>query len=170
VDVSGNTTFNSPHFFPHDRIADRAGLAQLALSCESLAPRVGLEPVDHPESIFLDVTGVAHLFGGEAGLVEQVRRHFQRRGYTARLGLADTIGAAWGLARFGEARSDFDQLPLEALRLSPATNETLRQLGLIDYADRPAIGLEPNGAPRFTVDFHDHHPDDDMRRMSKPIE
>jgi protein ImuB len=78
----------------------------------------------------LDVTGVAHLFGGEAGLLAQIQRHFDQRGYTACAVLADTIGTAWGLAKFGGGRTEFEQLPIEALRLSPAIAETLRQLGV----------------------------------------
>ncbi len=120
----------SVYFMPHDRTADREALVQLAFSCESLAPRVGLEPGEQPECLFLDVTGVAHLFGGEAGLIAQIQRHFQQRGYTACTVLADTIGAAWGQAKFGGGQIEFAQLPIEALRLAPRIAETLRQLGV----------------------------------------
>ena len=118
------------YFMPHDRTADRTALVQLALSCESLAPRVGLEPDEPPECLFLDVAGVAHLFGGEAGLLAQIQRHFQQRGYTACAVLADTIGAAWGQAKFGGGRIEFSHLPVGALRLAPTIVETLRQLGV----------------------------------------
>ncbi len=52
------------------------------------------------DGLVIDLTGCAHLFGGEAGLVDQVRRDCADLGLTVRLGLADTLGAAWALARF----------------------------------------------------------------------
>ena len=48
----------------------------------------------------LDITGCAHLFGGEEGLLAAVDEDCQRLGLTVRAGIADTIGAAWALARF----------------------------------------------------------------------
>ncbi|MXU64914.1 Y-family DNA polymerase [Oceanomicrobium pacificus] len=52
------------------------------------------------ESLVLDITGCAHLFGGEAGLVEEIADGCHRLGLSQRIGLADTLGAAWALARF----------------------------------------------------------------------
>ena len=48
----------------------------------------------------LDVSGVAHLFGGEDGLVADIERRFARLGFTARIAIAPTAAAAWALARF----------------------------------------------------------------------
>ena len=50
------------------------------------------------DGLRLDVTGVAHLFGGEAGLVRDVQRRFARLGLTARVAIAPTAAAAWALA------------------------------------------------------------------------
>jgi precorrin-6A/cobalt-precorrin-6A reductase len=50
---------------PHDPEADAALLAGLATACDRYTPLVALDP---PDGLFLDVTGCAHLFGGEAGL------------------------------------------------------------------------------------------------------
>ena len=47
----------------------------------------------------LDVTGCAHLFGGEAGLVARIAAEAAGLGFTLRFGLADTLGAAWAVAR-----------------------------------------------------------------------
>lgn len=101
-------------------LAARAALAQLAGWCKQFSPTVGLEYVgleyvgwedarwkdaglenSSPESLFLNVTGLTPLFGGEAVLVERVARAFAQRGFTARLALADSIGAAWAVARYG---------------------------------------------------------------------
>ena len=48
----------------------------------------------------LDVTGCSHLFGGEAAMIGQIEADCADLGLTVCAGLADTIGAAWGLARF----------------------------------------------------------------------
>ncbi|HMO07187.1 MAG TPA: DNA polymerase Y family protein, partial [Paracoccaceae bacterium] len=54
-----------------------------------------------PESLVIDLTGCAHLFGGEAGLLAQVAEDCADLRLTVRAAVADTRGAAWALARFG---------------------------------------------------------------------
>ncbi len=119
---------------PAEPHADMALLGQIARWCDRYTPMVGLSGTD---GVMLDVSGCAHLFGGEAALVARLRAQLTGQGFTARLGLADTIGAAWGLARFGEAPvappgdpAPLMPLPLEALRLDPALVTSLRRLGL----------------------------------------
>ena len=57
-------------------------------------PWVGLEGED---GLVLDITGSAHLFGGEAAMLDDMRARLDRAGLAARLGLAPTRGAAWAL-------------------------------------------------------------------------
>ncbi len=52
-------------------------------------------------ALALDVTGCAHLFGGEAAILAEMEAQLSDMGLTARAALADTRGAAWALARFG---------------------------------------------------------------------
>lgn len=54
------------------------------------------------DGLLLDVTGCARLFGGEAGLVAEAGAGAAGLGLTLRHGLADTVGAAWAVARFTE--------------------------------------------------------------------
>lgn len=66
-----------------------------------------------PAGLVIDLTGCAHLFGGEAALVQQVQDDCADLGLTVQAGIADTVGAAWALARFagraaGTARSGDD--------------------------------------------------------------
>lgn len=61
------------------------------------SPWVAAEP---PDALVIDLTGCAHLFGGEAALAEQVTQDCADLGLTLRFGIADTLGAAWALARF----------------------------------------------------------------------
>jgi protein ImuB len=53
-----------------------------------------------PEGLMVDLTGCAHLFGGEAALFAQVEADCADLGLTVCAGIADTAGAAWALARF----------------------------------------------------------------------
>lgn len=55
---------------------------------------------DAQAGLALDVTGCAHLFGGEEALLTQVEADCEGMGLTVRAGLADTVGAAWALARY----------------------------------------------------------------------
>ena len=70
-------------------------------------PRCGAGPDASPlgwprrtAGLALDVTGCAQLFGGEAGLVARVEAEAAGFGFSLRLGLADTPGAAWAVARY----------------------------------------------------------------------
>jgi protein ImuB len=53
-----------------------------------------------PDALAIDLTGCAHLFGGEAALLEQVQLDCVDLGLTVQCGIADTLGAAWALARY----------------------------------------------------------------------
>jgi protein ImuB len=88
-----------------------------------------LVEVDGADGLRMEVTGVAHLFGGEAGLCGEIERGFNRMGLTVRAAVAGTAGAAWALARFTS--------PLGRGRLSeaergegPTTTPSLRPLTL----------------------------------------
>jgi len=85
----------------HDPAADREALEQLAEACEQFSPLVGLESVEQPTDLLLDVTGLGPLFGGDEALAYRVVQSFHRRRYTARVAVADTIGIAWAAAHFG---------------------------------------------------------------------
>ncbi len=83
---------------PADPDGDRAALRDLALrAARRWCPLVAISGED---GLFLDITGAAHLFGGEARMARGIVRLLARAGFTARLAIADTPGAAWALARF----------------------------------------------------------------------
>lgn len=128
---------------PHDPRADRTALQQLAWWCQQFTPFVGLEEDDLPESLLLDITGCAHLFGGEAQMAEHVTAEFSRRDLYVRSAIADTIGAAWAAAHYGpdgpplpcthgrgETSETLNPLPIQALRLPAAVVEALRALDI----------------------------------------
>jgi protein ImuB len=95
--------------------------------------------VDGDDGLWLDVTGVSHLFGGEDALLADMDRRLARLGFTARLAFAETCGGAHALARYvrpsrivpdGEIEAALAPLPVEALRLEPETVLLLKRLGL----------------------------------------
>jgi protein ImuB len=104
---------------------------------------------DGADGLLLDVTGCTHLQGGEAELCETVHKALTRAGYTARLGLAETIGAASAAARFnpqspciippGQVSEALACLPLAALRIEADTLHNLRLLGLTKIAQLCSI-------------------------------
>ncbi|MEO8548285.1 MAG: DUF6504 family protein [Sphingomicrobium sp.] len=120
--------------------ADPAGDEALAHRLARWAARWSpLVEVDGRDGLRLDVTGVAHLFGGEAALVEDVRKRFASLGLSSRVALAPTPAAAWALAHFGgggtviggkDWAAGLARLPVGALRLDPLVVRTLERLGL----------------------------------------
>ncbi len=53
-----------------------------------------------PASLLIDLTGCAHLYGGEEPLLQVIENDCAALGLTVFAGIADTVGAAWALARF----------------------------------------------------------------------
>ncbi len=94
---------------------------------------------DHT-GLHLDVTGCAHLFGGEWALCRELRERLEAFGFSAQVALADTPGAAWALARYGrepvcvvapgQQEVPLAPLPVAALRLPARTTDLLWGLGL----------------------------------------
>jgi protein ImuB len=88
-------------FDPQAEAAFRAGLLRWALRW---SPWAGAEPGPPGEgAMALDITGCAHLFGGEAAMAAWMIEDLAGFGLTARAAIADTRGAAWALARFARA-------------------------------------------------------------------
>ena len=80
-----------------DPLAEAAFLTVLRRWAGKFSPWVAEE---EPAALVIDLTGCAHLFGGEAGLLAEVEQDCAGLGLTVRAGVADTRGAAWALARF----------------------------------------------------------------------
>ncbi len=62
-----------------------------------------------PDGLIVDLTGCAHLFGGEAALCSVVQTDCADLGLSVRMGIADTTGAAWALARYAGRAPDADR-------------------------------------------------------------
>lgn len=104
-------------------IAQEMSLERLALWCQAFTP---LTAVDPPDGILLDITGCAHLFGGEMGLRTRLDTLLPQ----ARTAIANTASASWALVRFGQKGTKLDDLPIAALRVSDNVIAKLRRLGI----------------------------------------
>ena len=130
---------------PADLNADQRFLHILGRWAKRYCPWVGIEGRD---GLVLDITGSAHLFGGEDAMLDDMRLRLVRSGIRAQFGLADTRGAAWAMAHFGKdvtcTQTRLMALPITALRLEDKTCIALQRLGLRNISDLVAL-------PRATV-------------------
>jgi protein ImuB len=120
---------------------DKPGLADkllkaLAEWCIRYTP---LTAVDPPDGLILDVSGCAHLWGGERSYLKGIILRLKSAGYDVRSAMADTIGTAWAISRFGylepligsgEQGKALLPLPPAALRLEPKLLALMQKLGL----------------------------------------
>ncbi len=153
-----------PRIEQHDSWLDQETLGQIAtLLQENISPLVAIEmlddhpwaghPLHQPESLLSDISGIAHLFAGEIGLLHATKELLATIGLVGRMAIADSVGAAWALAHYakpydanavvqqdrsvdgfiaphGTSRQQIASLPVESLRIAPATVATLRRLGI----------------------------------------
>ncbi|WP_205520906.1 DUF6504 family protein, partial [Propylenella binzhouense] len=117
--------------------ADEAGLRQLAMwAARRWSPIAAPDP---PDGILIDATGCAHLFGGEEAMLARIASKLERAGVTVRAAIADTLGAAHAVARFGgepvsvvapgRTAETLARLPVAALRLEPEVAGDLHRFG-----------------------------------------
>lgn len=124
--------------------ADAALLAAIADWCRRFTP---LAATDAPDGLLLDVSGAAHLFGGETAMLEEVERRLAAQGFAARAALAPSPALARALARFSHRRhvpadalrDELEhiaaELPIAALGLEAAVNNALARAGLRSLGD-----------------------------------
>jgi protein ImuB len=131
------------HILEAEPEEDAAWLDRLAL--HAVRHWTPTAAVSGSDGLWLDLTGTTHLFGGEARFASRLLSFLRRIGFTARIAIAGTPGAAHALARFsgtpasilpdgkeGEALSD---MPLRALRLSPDALAAATRFGIERVAD-----------------------------------
>jgi protein ImuB len=125
-----------------DPAGDRAALLRLARWCGRYSPWVAADGAD---GIWLDVTGCAHLQGGEESLVRDVIARLAVQGIASRAAIAETAGAAWALARFGvrpamvilpgRVAEAMENLKINGLRFDNELSSELERLGLRRIGD-----------------------------------
>lgn len=134
----------------------RETLQALAEWCRQFSPLVAVEESPRPDCLFLDITGLERIWGSQSALAEKIRAELAQRGWSAHLAIADTLGVAWAIARFGmqdapskirivavsDAGPALAGLPLAALRLADETINLLGQLGVFQVGQLEALPQE----------------------------
>jgi len=138
-------------FRPAEPEADAALLDRLALlAVRRWSPIAAVTPLD---GLWIDLAGCDHLHGGEERFCRRLLAFCRRAGFTARVAVADTPGAAHALARFGKGeltRVDphgtveaISSLPIAALRLTPTALSAARKFGFERIADLLPVARGP---------------------------
>ncbi len=135
---------------PSDPAGDLDFLEKLSIWAQRWGPWSALDP---PDGVLVDISAAAHLFGGEAPLLEDVEAAFAQRKLAVRTAIAPTAGAAWALAHYGPMRSvlasqdtalqRLADLPVAALRLDQDVLTVLRRLGLKRLGELAGIASGP---------------------------
>jgi len=154
---------------------DRRALDGLAAWCLRYAPLTAPDP---PDGVWIDITGAAHLLGGEAPLLADIAGRLAQHGVTARAAVADTPGAAWAMARHAETcttvvppqatTAALRPLPLMALRLHGDTVASLARVGferIGQILDAPRAPLTRRFGPALVRRL-----DQALGRVFEPIE
>lgn len=162
----GMVVADAKAFLPTLAVADeREGLAArllnvLGLWCIRYTPIVAVDP---PDGLTLDISGCAHLWGGERRYLKDMVSRLRSRGFHVRIAVAGTIGAAWAVARFGcitpivQRGGEADvlmALPPAALRLEPEVTARLHKLGLRtigSFMDMPSAVLRRRFGERLPL-------------------
>ena len=139
-----------------DPMKDKMELTTLANWCGRYTPFVAFDEsrIEIGErGLWLDITGCAHLFGGEKNILDNIIDRLCHIGLTARGVIADTPGAAWALAHFGKLPSQIIKpgaqqatiadLPLIGLRLPTSLVEDLSKVGLRQIKSLFSIARAP---------------------------
>jgi len=154
---------------PEDPAADLVALGHLAERCDRFSPWVGWQTQDsaapwfgdHPDHLFLDITGIPALFGGEELMGRRIISFCLGLGYTVLVAIAETIGAAWALTYStsaltivptGELEPMVHPLSVGALRLPEEVLDKLAHLGIEtigQLSQLSRVGL----AERFEADL-----------------
>jgi protein ImuB len=143
--------------FDADEAADARILNEIADWCDRFTPLVALDP---PYGLFLDITGCAHLFGGEVALMRMVCNALTRRGFAVSSAVAGTSVCARTMTRHvcgqiigdGEEAEAVMPLPVSALGADDAITRGLRRAGLKTIGDVASRARHEITA-RFGADF-----------------
>lgn len=105
--------------------------------------------IDLPDGLIIDISGCTHLWGGERAYLKEIVMKLRNHGYDVRAAIADTVGSAWAVSRFGQISPIIKHaeqsimlalLPPTALRLESNVLERMEKLGfqqIKDFMDMP---------------------------------
>lgn len=125
---------------------DRRELQALAEHVRRFAPIIGMDLSPVPDSLLLDITGCAPLFGGEAALAEQLLKTLHTQSLRAQVAISDTVATAWAFAHPG---GHFLQTATH--RSASQQRSTQQRSPAVDSAewDLPVIVIPPGQADNW---------------------
>ncbi|HWN77939.1 MAG TPA: DNA polymerase Y family protein, partial [Bradyrhizobium sp.] len=126
--------------FDADEVSDAKTLNDIAEWCDRFTPLVAL---DSPHGLFLDITGCAHLFGGEAAMMRLMCDVLTAQGFAVSAAIAGTSVCARTITRHvhgrivrdGEEAEAVEPLPVSALGADETITRGLRRAGLKTIGD-----------------------------------
>ena len=130
---------------PADSRADTSMLEKIAKWTTRYTPWVAICGRD---GLWLDISGCAHLLGGEDAMIKDLTVNLSNFGFTSRFSIADTPGAAWAMAHYGgeenliapgAQRLALSSLPIIALRIGDSKAAELIRLGIRSIGDLYAL-------------------------------
>ncbi|WP_262269821.1 Y-family DNA polymerase [Microvirga yunnanensis] len=127
---------------------DEASLRELARWAIGYSPVVAPDP---PDGLWIDIAGVAHLFGGEEELLADLTSRLGRQGIASKAAVADAPGAAWAVARYGSGgvvptgrtADAVATLSIRALRMAADKLGALHRLGIERIGQLAAMPRAP---------------------------
>lgn len=156
---AGQTIAESRAILAHLRVAplpkEKVRLALQEL-CESVLRFGTSVSFELPDTVWLDISGVAHLFGGEKQLTEELFAAVSELGYTVRIATSAGPMLAQAYARWLQPASGqltlvtdptdeqqlAKQLPVKSLPVSDEVQIWLAQLGILTLAELAKIPKE----------------------------
>lgn len=127
-------------------------LRLIGLGCIRYTPIVAIDP---PNGLLLDISGCAHLWGGEREYLKEIVYKLRDAGFETRAAIADTPGTAWAVARYaskhpivpsGQETNAIAGLPPAALRLETEISDRLKKLGFRTIG--PLLTIAPQALRR----------------------
>ncbi|WP_343670889.1 DNA polymerase Y family protein [Chitinophaga sp.] len=150
-------TLQVTHYPPDQELQLLTALGQW---CIRYSPVVAPDP---PDGLLIDASGCAHLWGGEQHYLMEIMLKLKAYGYDVRGAMADTIGTAWAVSRYGQEamivtggleRKALRPLPPAALRLDDVLLTKLQQLGfhrIEDFIHLPLNALKRRFGQTFIL-------------------
>ncbi|WP_318843226.1 Y-family DNA polymerase [Gemmobacter serpentinus] len=132
---------------PADPVQEARAQEALRRWAGRYAPQVA---ADGPDGLVADITGVAHLFGGEDALRDDLHDRMARAGIAVQTAIAPTRSGGHALTRHGggivldgQVSEQLGTLPVTALNIPPDVAGGLNRLGLTRIADLLRVPRAP---------------------------
>ncbi len=171
----------SVEVFSADAVAEEKLLKEMAEWCIRYSPVVA---TDAPDGLILDISGCPHLWGGERAYIRSVILRLSKGGYDVCAAIADTVGAAWAVARYGSREQGvggretivesggqaeaLSSLPPAALRLDSTSLQRMDKLGFRQIGQ--LIGIPRLNLRRRFGDVLQKRLDQALGTLSEPLQ